>query len=44
MGVDMKANNNVNIEGTMTTVKGKASMDLDGGAKLTAKGAMVMIN
>jgi uncharacterized protein involved in type VI secretion and phage assembly len=44
MGVDMKANTNVNIEGNMTAVKGKASMDLDGGAKLTAKGAMVMIN
>jgi phage protein D/phage baseplate assembly protein gpV len=44
MGVDMKANSNVTIEGNMTAVKGKASMDLDGGAKLTAKGAMVMIN
>jgi uncharacterized protein involved in type VI secretion and phage assembly len=44
MGVDMKANTNMNIEGSKTAVKGKASMDLDGGAKLTAKGAMVMIN
>jgi uncharacterized protein involved in type VI secretion and phage assembly len=44
MDLEMKANSNVKIEGTMTTVKGKASMDLDGGAKLTAKGGMVMIN
>jgi phage protein D/phage baseplate assembly protein gpV len=44
MGVEMKANTSMNIEGSMTTVKGKASMDLDGGAKLTAKGGVVMIN
>ncbi|MFC1871827.1 VgrG-related protein [Chloroflexota bacterium] len=44
MDVEMTANSNVKIEGTMTTVKGKASMDIDGGAKLTAKGGIVMIN
>jgi uncharacterized protein involved in type VI secretion and phage assembly len=44
MGMEMKANTSMSIEGSMTTVKGKASMDLDGGAKLTAKGGVVMIN
>jgi len=45
MGLDMKAKTgNTSIEGNVTTVKGKMSMDLDGGMKLTAKGAMVMIN
>ncbi len=40
----MKANANLDIEGSVTTVKGKGSMDLDGGLKLTAKGGTVMIN
>jgi phage protein D len=44
MDVEMTANKNVKIEGSVTTLKGKASMDLDGGLKLTAKGTAVMIN
>lgn len=44
MGMEMKANTSMSIEGSMTTVKGTATMDLDGGAKLTAKGGVVMIN
>ena len=44
MGVDVKASGTVKIEGMSTTVKGSASMELDGGATLTAKGGVVMIN
>jgi len=44
MGLDMKANMDVKIEGNMTSVKGKMNMDLDGGLMLNVKGAMVKIN
>ena len=44
MGLEMKGNTTVNLEGATTTVKGTASMNLDGGANLTAKGGVVMIN
>jgi phage protein D/phage baseplate assembly protein gpV len=44
MGLEIKAGTNINIESNMTTVKGSANMNLDGGAMLTAKGGVVKIN
>ena len=44
MGLDMKANMDVKIEGNMTSVKGKMNMDLDGGPMLNVKGGLVKIN
>jgi hypothetical protein len=44
MNVDIKAGMNMTVEGSMTKISGKATMDLDGGGMLNVKGALVKIN